>query len=321
MIIAGIVANADPPSTAAAAFDPATNRWRRLPPPPPGGPGRYEGELESVWTGSEMIVLGASFHTAYSPAANRWRTLADVTAAHLGGFALVWTGTAVLTWGGGCCAGAEATGAAYTPATDSWAALPRSPLVGRLTTGAWTGTELVIAGGTSGERTVLDSGGHSVDIGAAALADAAAYNPRTRSWRLIAPLPAARTGATLTWDGRELLLVGGGDAHRSTLPDAPLSYDPAANRWQALPPDGGGRVGHAAAWTGRRLLVWGGGQLRGGGFVPAARGAAYDPATRSWSPLPLSPLRGRQSPTVVWTGRALLVWGGDERTDGAVYRP
>jgi len=133
--------------------------------------------------------------------------------------------------------------------------------------------------------------------------------------------PAARTGATLTWDGRELLLVGGGDAHRLTLPDAPLSYDPAANRWQALPPDGGGRVGHAAAWTGRRLLVWGGGQLRGGGFVPAARGAAYDPATRSWSPLPLSPLRGRQSPTVVWTGRALLVWGGDERTDGAVYRP
>jgi len=321
LLVAGEVANTDPPATAAAAYNPSTQHWRRLPAPSPGGPGRYEGELETVWTGKEMIMLGASYHTAYSPATNRWRPLPDTSAAHLGGFAMVWTGAQVLTWGGGCCDSFEATGAAYTPATNTWTALPTSPLAGRLTTGAWTGTELVIPGGTGGDRRVRDSEGREVDLGPSTVADGAAYNPTTRAWRAIAPLPAPRTGETLTWDGHELVAVGGAGENTTTPPDTALAYDPGANRWRTLPRFSAGRINHGAVWTGRQLLVWGGGRLVAGELVPAPHGDAYSPATNTWTALPMSPLRGRGSPVVAWTGHALLVWGGDGRTDGAVYAP
>ena len=50
-------------------------------------------------------------------------------------------------------------------------------------------------------------------------------------------------------------------------------------------------------------------------------GAAYDPRTNSWSPLPQAPLAGRLQPTAVWTGRSLITWGGGTKTDGAVFTP
>ena len=43
----------------------------------------------------------------------------------------------------------------------------------------------------------------------------------------------------------------------------------------------------------------------------------------------MAPLRGRNTPTAVWTGREMIVWGGimaaarqdKPLTDGAAYRP
>jgi hypothetical protein len=306
LLVAGEVASGEPATNAAAAYSPATGRWRRLPDPPRTDPGRYEGEIEAVWTGSEMIMLGASLRAAYAPATNRWRTLPDATVAHIGGFALVWTGRAVLTWGGGCCASFEATGTTYDPATNAWSALPAAPLSGRLTDGVWTGGELVIAGGAT-------------DVGA--LRDGAAYNPATRTWRSVASLPTPRSGAALVWDGHEVLLVGGQDGTSGALPTAAVAYDPATDRWRTLPGTVAGRVGHRAVWTGRQLLVWGGGRYTSDGFVAAPHGDAYTPATRRWSALPISPLRGRAAPIAVWTGHALLVWGGEGSTDGAAYTP
>ena len=50
--------------------------------------------------------------------------------------------------------------------------------------------------------------------------------------------------------------------------------------------------------------------------VPA-RGAQYPAAAGRWFALPRAPLRGRQFPAVVWTGHALIVWGGFRANDGA----
>jgi hypothetical protein len=53
-------------------------------------------------------------------------------------------------------------------------------------------------------------------------------------------------------------------------------------------------------------------------------GAAYDPASRTWRPIPDAPIEAR-APFSVWTGRELIVWGSTDRSvrsrDGAAYDP
>src|SRR5437660_8387837 len=54
----------------AAAYNPATNRWRRITPLPTRADG-----ANAVWDGRELLVVGAKAGFAYSPATNRWRQL------------------------------------------------------------------------------------------------------------------------------------------------------------------------------------------------------------------------------------------------------
>ena len=89
----------------------------------------------------------------------------------------------------------------------------------------------------------------------------------------------------------------------------------AGGHWQALPPLPAGQLTPrdqaAVVWTGRQLLVWGGASVRP--LRVYDDGAAYDPATRAWTPLPRAPesqwLEGNHG-LAVWTGREMLVWGG-----------
>jgi N-acetylneuraminic acid mutarotase len=271
-----------------------------------------EGHYRVVWTGRELLGWGLGLDAAYNPATNRWRRLAGSIGAPS---IVAWTGSQVLVWGGGCCGEDSADGAAYNPATDSWQAIPRGPLAGRHTAGAWTGSELVVVGGETTDGKIFR--------------DAATYNPASRTWRRLPPLPAARAGATVTWTGTEVLVVAGygpSGGTRGSYTDG-VAYNPAANRWRRLPATETSRTGHAAVWTGRDLLVWGGSTHRTGTWVTPPHGLAYDPASNRWSALPKSALRGRSNPVTVWTGSQLLVWGGihlpDGRNvaDGADYTP
>jgi hypothetical protein len=301
---------------AGAAYNPTTHTWRKL----PAGPGpaqAMEGGYTAAWTGTEMLGWGLGLDAAYNPATNQWRRLAGPTWA-----GSIWTGRQVLTWGGGCCGENSAEGAAYTPATDTWQKLPPAPLAGRHTSMAWTGKELIIAGGNTTEGKYF--------------ADAAAYNPSTRTWRRLPPMPEPRARATATWDGREVLVVGGSGTPSNVRPYVRLytdgvAYNPATNRWRHLPAMGdAGRIGHTAVWTGRQLLVWGGQTRRADAWVTPPHGVAYDPATNRWSGLPKSVLRGRSGHVAVWTGTQMLIWGGSASNpsgpdtflrDGAAYTP
>jgi len=289
-------------SDAAEAYDPATRSWRVLPKPP--GPRESFGNHPAVWTGHELIVWP---NKAFDPATNRWRTLPRAPSTDASGL-VVWTGHEVIGWGGGCCGDAFSDGVAYNPATNAWRSLAPSPLAGSAApVGAWTGRELVVF---VGDR---DPNGKRWP---ARLARAAAYIPATNTWRRIAPLREPRNGARAVWDGHEVLVIGGAGASSAGNP-APLAragfaYDPAANRWRSLPPMESGRVGEALVWTGERVLLWGGSASANGGAptIPP-HGLSYDPASNSWSPLPQAPLLGRLGVTGVWTGRSLLVWGGN----------
>ncbi len=307
----------------AAAFNPGTNTWRRLR-PPPGDTGNYEGRYSAVWTGKEMLVSGPLTRLAFSPATNHWRQL-PINAGVSDGI-VVWTGREMIGWGGGCCGDASSAGAAYNPATNTRRKLPRSPLPpAQRPIGAWTGRELIIL------VTGIDPDGKPYP---ASFARAAAYNPTTNTWRRIAPLPAPRGGATVVWDGHDVLVVGGtgprGTRAGAVLPRVGLAYNPATNRWRRLAPMPSGRQSAAAVWTGTRLLVWGGTTISGGPPQSPSRGLAYNPATNRWSALPKAPLHGRLDPTAVWTGHAMIVWGGYRPdlawahrglADGAAFRP
>ena len=288
----------------AAAYDPTKDTWRRLPLPP--GSTSFM-NYSSVWTGKEMIVWGQGIRAAYNPDTNQWRRLpgSKLLSVHDGFGLVAWTGRELLGWGGGCCGDAFSDGVAYNPASNSWRALRQAPLPGsQHPIGAWTGRELVVLVGTR----------------------AAAYNPATNTWRRIAALPSPRETASAVWDGSEVLVVGGPSK-------VGFAYDAAANRWRRLPPMESPRFNGATVWSGKELLIWGGSETAGGGApVIPPHGVAYDPRGNRWSPLPQAPLLGRLDPTAVWTGRALIVWGGDRPktplgtgttyfNDGAAFAP
>jgi N-acetylneuraminic acid mutarotase len=229
--------------------------------------------------------------------------------------AVAWTGKEMLVWGGENCAGAACPsdqaphlgdGAAYTPGTDKWRRLSAAPLAGREAAAtAWTGTELLVWGGTTGQ---------------AVMADGAAYDPARNRWRTMAGSPlAARTASASAWTGKELLVWGGSD-----LADG-AAYDPATDAWRPIAAAPlSGRSAAVSAWTGREMVVWGGVSLDGNREF--ADGAAYDPATDKWRPIAASPLAGRYGAATTWTGRELLVWGGNAAgsfpfPDGAAYEP
>ncbi len=131
------------------------------------------------------------------------------------------------------------------------------------------------------------------------------------------------------------LLVGACTSSGSATPTRPTGattpQDPAAvaagsGSWRRIAdvpiaPAGG----MAAVWTGRHLVVWGG-QPSGRTDAAAAAGAAYDPAAKRWRVLPAAPIPGRFGASAVWTGREVLIWGGQDGpdttlADGAAYDP
>ena len=271
---------------------------------------------KAVWTGKEVLFWGTK-DAAYNPSTNTWRKLPRPPIWGDPAFA-VWTGHQMIGWGGGGGDSVMNDGAAYNPAINSWKRLPPAPLNGngRLTTGTWTGSEVVVAGGYAPGRTSERF-----------FADAAAYDPARNTWRRLAPMPIAVSASTAVWDGRDVLLFDAVErrGRGSTKPvTRGLAYDPAMNHWRWIPDMEYPRGGDATAWTGQELAVWGG---TIGAHVIPPHGETYDPTTDTWSAMPRSPLRARYAPIAVWTGTSVFIWGGEDARnwgrlhDGAAFTP
>jgi len=263
------------------------------------------------------------------PGSASWTRLPGAPIAPRSEYAAVWTGKQMIVWGGYSGNTTQyGDGAAYDPATRTWTKIAAAPLTARtLPVTVWTGKDMLIFGGT-GNRSYSDG---------------AAYDPAANTWRKLAPIPASLggnltgTGSYAVWTGKVMVAWGffghGRGGHGGgTL--AAATYNPAANSWTT------GTVAPAQAptfgdafWTGKEMIVWG--SSFAVGYVPGLEGVnyghnegfAYNPATGKWSTLPASPLgqAGRNLMLAVWTGRYLVVGGGDSATglhkDAAAYNP
>jgi len=71
---------------------------------------------------------------------------------------------------------------------NGWVRVPEPPLTSRNdAVAAWTGSEVIVFGGAEGTVECEGSGCGHLDLPAST--DGAAYNPKTRTWRPIAPAP------------------------------------------------------------------------------------------------------------------------------------
>jgi N-acetylneuraminic acid mutarotase len=303
-----------------------------------------------VWTGDQIltwggqVIRGAKYRAdgeVFDPVRNEWSPIPKAPLKPRGDHVAVWTGSRLLVWGGGVegpNGGIHSLddGASYDPNSDRWTPLARSPLEARSRpTGVWTGSRLLIWGGTDLGRTLVGDTTFPGDVfaipgeedeiseEAKLLADGAAYDPATDEWRPMADAPLTpRVGHVAVWTGQEMLVWGGATPKESTVAFGDgAAYDPATDTWRSIgvaPVQAG--ASFTAIWTGKQMVVWGGTE---------GQGAAYNPSTDRWTPLPRAPISPLSTPTSAWTGRLMLIWGAPEIqpsperpfAEGAAYDP
>jgi N-acetylneuraminic acid mutarotase len=314
--------------------------------------GFWDGEIDDVrFYNRALSVAEVSLLYTQADKGGIPRRAGHVAAA-FGSEMIVWGGTSDITG-----ANASDIGFIYNPVSDNWRLINDSGAPSArvfVTSGTtrqhtWTGTELIVWGGTDlmtrfGEgarytpsndtwasiatasapeardhhimlwtgREVLVWGGHAVN-GGSTLNSGARYNPTTDAWTTMSTenAPSARASFNGVWTGAEMIVFGGTSAINTGG-----RYNPATDTWTSISTDGApGLQDHVAVWTGTEMIVWGGYQWNG----LSAVGARYNPATDTWATLPSSPMSARRRHAAVWTGTEIIVWagGGDSPAEGA----
>lgn len=193
-------------------------------------------------------------------------------------------------------------------ANGHWSFLPPAPIAGRQDPAtAWTGTQMLVWGGSAQGSDHLYS-------------DGASFDPAASRWRLLPRSPLGpRTRAASVWTGSEWFIWGGYDDESGSTPHSASTgalYDPSTAAWRSVSRSPlSARVDAHALWTGRQVLVV-------GGWSPSTVGsgatflelAAYDPSTDRWTTLPSIPARqGKGQPyrvNATLVGGRLEVWVG-----------
>lgn len=307
-------------------YNPTSNTWRSTnQESAPWGVGMASG----VWTGKEMLVWGGEANGGtmstgglYNPVSDSWavfswgrRDLPESRYLH----SAVWTGKEMIVWGGysidsetGRMVGFLSSGARYAPAADSWVPIRFGGNVPQGTSDCstlWTGTELIVWGGSSLGKT-FNVGG--------------AYSFATASWRGLASVgaPAGRSGQGTVWTGTEVLVWGGWSGGSQGIFNDGGRYNPAADSWSPIPvsPEApSGRYLGTAVWMGKEMIIW-------GGTVSEEAGSRFNPITGIWTPVATVGAPSYRSGAFGgWNGHEVLIWGGTNgghfTNDGALYDP
>jgi hypothetical protein len=340
-------------------YHPATDTW--TPTPVDANTPSPRWNHTAIWTGTEMIVWGGysgiddtNTGGRYNPTTGAWTPTsvgAGVPAIRESHTA-VWTGSEMIVWGGdSVLVGFLNTGGRYAPSSGTWT--PTSggggvPSVRSLHTAVWTGTEMIVWGGSNdlgftntGGRydpvgdswtpTAVGTGvpaarsyhsavwtgnemvvwGGSSDTGY--LSSGARYRVSPEGWTPMSGgtnTPSARYLQTAVWTGSELMVWGGFSGTRYVNTGG--RYNPLSDTWAATANGAAApatRGYHTTVWTGTEMIVWGG-YFYDGSDHELDSGGRYDPGTDSWTPTTAWADR-RRLHTAVWTGSEMIVWGGE----------
>lgn len=305
----------------------------------------------AVWTGDEMLIWGgmvggdpaigvAADGAAYDPVARSWRMLPPAPLAPRSDAAAVWTGDAMVVWGGSDADGLPLPdGAAYHPAEDAWELLPAAPIPQSFPELIWTGRQLVLLEAAPLSGLAYDPSARAwttipaapfdgaYELAAAWIGDRlvalasrkddrsavlASWDPASGAWS-----PPEQAGIAKgwflgpIWDGRRILFVNPGVELLDGGPTSAL-FDPATRAWTTVNPLPEGVVaGYPRVWTGDEVVFVG---------MGADDAAAYDPDANAWRSL-ASPDEGpRHDASAVWADGTVLVWGGNRSYEGADLR-
>ena len=152
----------------------------------------------------------------------------------------------------------------------------------------WTGSEMIIWGGSTGDPSVGWK-----------------YNPVTDDWTAInsAGAPSGEGNPIVLWSGNEMIVWGG-------VTNNSARYSPVTDSWTPISNVNAPLNGQVGVWTGSEMIVWGG---------VANGGGKYNPVTNTWTSIStsLAPLTGASA---VWTGNEMIIWGGTDNSGGK-YNP
>jgi N-acetylneuraminic acid mutarotase len=154
-----IIWGGQPATNTGARYNPATNTWTAM--NLSGAPSARWAHA-GMWTGSEFLVWGGYNGTTafnnggrYKPSTNSWSPITSTSAPSARWhFPAVWSGSELVLWGGIVNASwpfiSTNTGARYNPATNSWTSttLQSAPSARDLQQSVWTGSQMIVWGGT-----------------------------------------------------------------------------------------------------------------------------------------------------------------------------
>jgi hypothetical protein len=254
--------------------------------------------------GTQMCTPSCTWSATTCTPTKGWRPLAAPPMAFLGraNHSAVWTGSAMIVFGGRASSGLTGNAASYDYATDKWTAITTPTLFSGGREGhraLWAGSKMIVWGG----RDELDY-----------VKNGAMYEPATDTWTTMDPPPTSFTGRwyhvqiSIPTTNRMLVWGGIGCGTGIACADGAL-FDPTTNTWTTVPlaPISGRAFAHAV-WTGTDVVIWGGGAAG----VQYRDGARYNPSTNTWTKLPDPPtaVEGREAAVAAWSGTEFLVWGG-----------
>jgi hypothetical protein len=184
-----------------------------------------------------------------------------------------------------------------------WQAVPAGPLSPREGALAlWTGREVLVIGGS--DAPPCPPTASCVPPETPPLADGAAFDPQTATWRRIADAPVPFEWAEgLVMETTAYLWIPGNPGRPSAEP-AFLAYRIEENRWEELPfPSGDPGRFHGIVTAGDRIVAYTGSDEQG-----EQPDLVFDPAAGSWSELPPDPLSPSFDRSMAWSGRELVLF-------------
>jgi hypothetical protein len=201
------------------------------------------------------------------------------------------------------CGARETTAPETARESAAWQAVPAGPLSPREgALGLWTGTEVLLVGGSDAPPCPPSAG--CVPPQLAPLADGAAFDPRSGAWRRLADAPVPFEWAQGVAVGGTAYLWVPGNPGRPSAKGAFLAYRIETDRWEKLPApaaDAGRFRGIVEA--GGRIVAYSGSDEHG-----ERPDLVFDPTTASWRELPPDPLSPSFDRSLAWSGRELVLF-------------